>query len=238
MRFRSNAVPAPSCGTPSMNTFTCLPLKPSSISCMSEPTPPDSRSFIPGSFWSASLRFWVEFCSSFVSTATALKAERLTRPTPLETTTTSSSSVTEGFSTMFCRLRPSARISTSFSAVSKPMAETINVYFPAGAFRWYRPFSLVVQPYCVPFKYTVAKSMMLLSEESTFPDSKARPWAETPTPMHQHNTKNTPHLKFSLPRENAEFLIFCNSCLLFRTNFLPAKLAWLCGEGNRQKWVI
>ena len=135
MLFRSKAVPAPSCGTPSINTFTCLPLNPSSISCMSEPTPPDSRSFIPGSFCNASLKFLVEFCSSRVSTATALKAERLMRPTPLETTTTSSSSVTEGFRMIFCLLRPSARISTSFSTVSNPIAETVSVYFPAGAFR-------------------------------------------------------------------------------------------------------
>ena len=34
--------------TPSINIFTCLPLKPSNINCISEPTPPDSRSFIPG----------------------------------------------------------------------------------------------------------------------------------------------------------------------------------------------
>ena len=48
---------------------------------MSDPTPPDSRSFMPGALASASLRFLVVFCNSFVSTATALNAERLSRLT-------------------------------------------------------------------------------------------------------------------------------------------------------------
>lgn len=61
------------------------------MSCMSDPTPPDSRSFIPGALVSASLRFLVVFCNSFVSTATALNADRLTRLTPVDTTVTSSS---------------------------------------------------------------------------------------------------------------------------------------------------
>ena len=42
---------------------------------------------------------------------------------------------TEGFKITFCLLRPSAKISTSFSTVSNPMAETVSIYFPAGAFR-------------------------------------------------------------------------------------------------------
>lgn len=61
------------------------------MSCMSDPTPPDSRSFIPGALVNASLRFLVVFCNSFVSTATALNADRLTRLTPVDTTVTSSS---------------------------------------------------------------------------------------------------------------------------------------------------
>ena len=91
MLFSPNELPTPSCGTPSMNTLTCLPLKPSSINCMSEPTPPASLSFMPGAFAKASLRLLVVFCISRVSTATALKAERFSRLTPLDTTTTSSS---------------------------------------------------------------------------------------------------------------------------------------------------
>lgn len=96
MLFKPNELPVPSCGIPSMNTLTCLPLKPSIITCMSEPTPPDSRSFMPGTLASASLRFLVVFCNSLVSTATALKAERLTRLTPVDTTVTSSSCCTSG----------------------------------------------------------------------------------------------------------------------------------------------
>ena len=104
MLFRPNELPTPSCGTPSMKTFTCFPLKPSSISCMSEPTPPDSLSFIPGALARASLRLLVLFFISFVSTATALNAERFRRLTPFDTTTTSSSSVTDGFNVIMCLL--------------------------------------------------------------------------------------------------------------------------------------
>ena len=46
---------------------------------------------MPGAFAKASLRLLVVFCISRVSTATALKAERFSRLTPLDTTTTSSS---------------------------------------------------------------------------------------------------------------------------------------------------
>ena len=87
------------------------------------------------------------------------------------------------------------------------MAETTSVYFPAGAFRWNKPFSLVVQPYCVPFKYTVAKSMMLLSEESTFPDKRERPCAASEHAPTNHNKKSTLHFMFSLPREKNKLLI-------------------------------
>ena len=115
--FSAKELPTPSCGTPSINTFTCFPLKPSSISCMSDPTPPDSRSFIPGAFPSASLRFLVEFCSSFVSTAMALNAERFRRLTPLETTTTSSSSSACGVMVIFCFTRCPSISLTCFSTV-------------------------------------------------------------------------------------------------------------------------
>ena len=36
------------------------------------------------------------------------------------------------------------------------------------------PCSLVVHPYCVPFRYTVAKSITLLSVDTTLPDSDVR----------------------------------------------------------------
>ena len=117
MLFRANELPTPSCGTPSIKTFTCFPLKPSSISCMSEPTPPDSRSFMPGALASASLRLLVEFCSSLVSTAMALKAERFRRLMPLETTTTSSSSSTCGVMVIFCFTRWPSISLTCFSTV-------------------------------------------------------------------------------------------------------------------------
>ncbi len=97
------------------------------MSCMSEPTPPDSRSFIPGALASASLRFFVVFWNSFASTATALNADLLIRLTPVEVTTTSSSSVVDGFITMFNRFLSPSTSCTFLSAVSNPMAETINV---------------------------------------------------------------------------------------------------------------
>ena len=75
-----------------MKTLMCFPLNPSSIRDMSEPTPPDSRIFIPGSLVRASLRFRVVFLRSLVSTATALKAERLIFPTPPAAVTTDPSS--------------------------------------------------------------------------------------------------------------------------------------------------
>ena len=89
MLFSPNEEPTPSCGTPSMNTFTCLPLKPSSIRFMSEPTPPLSRSFSPGALARASPSVFVVLSMSRVSTATALYAEFFTRLTPLDTTVTS-----------------------------------------------------------------------------------------------------------------------------------------------------
>lgn len=70
--FSPNDEPTPSCGTPSIKTFTCLPLNPSSMTCMSEPTPPVSLIFIPGTFSRASLRFSEEFDNPLVSTTTAL----------------------------------------------------------------------------------------------------------------------------------------------------------------------
>ena len=115
--FRLKELPTPSCGTPSINIFTCLPLKPSSVSCMSEPTPPDSRTFIPGAFASASLRLLLEFCSSFVSSATALNAERFKRLIPFETTTTSSSSVDCGVMVIFCLVLSPPVSFTGFSTV-------------------------------------------------------------------------------------------------------------------------
>ena len=72
---------------------------------MSDPTPPDSRSFMPGALASASLRFLVVFCNSFVSTATALNAERLRRLTPVDTTVTSSNCWVSGLIVMFCLTR-------------------------------------------------------------------------------------------------------------------------------------
>ena len=133
MLFRSNDVPAPSCGIPSMNIFTCLPVNPSRLICMSEPTPPDSLTRIPGSFCRASLRFLVVFCSSFVSIATTLYAERFTLVSPVEATVSSSRFVTDGLrmTTSFC-FSPFF-ICIVFSFVSKPMADTTSVYVPAGA---------------------------------------------------------------------------------------------------------
>ena len=132
MLFRSNAVLAPSCGTPSMNTFTCLPLNPSSISCISEPTPPVSRSFMPGSLVRASPRFLAEFCNPLVSTATALKAERFTLPIELPVTTEPSRRVMDGFNLMSCFIVSPEDMVTLFSYVSKPMADTASVYSPVG----------------------------------------------------------------------------------------------------------
>ena len=127
MLFSPNELPTPSCGTPSMNTLMCLPLNPSSESCISEPTPPDSRTFIPGAFAKASLRLRLEFSKPFVSSATALKAERFRRLIPLETMTTSSSSSVLGRMVMFCLMRsPLVRV-TCFSTVSYPMADTTSV---------------------------------------------------------------------------------------------------------------
>ena len=115
--FRLKELPTPSCGTPSMNTLTCFPLKPSSINCISEPTPPDSRSFMPGALVKASLRFFVVFWSSFVSTATALNADRLMRLTPVDTTVTSSSCWVSGVIVIFCfTLCPLSSV-TAFSTV-------------------------------------------------------------------------------------------------------------------------
>lgn len=97
MLLSPNELPAPSCGTPSMNIFTCLPLKPSSMRFMSEPTPPDSRSFSPGVLARASLSVLVVLSMSRVSTATALYAEFLTLLTPADTTETSSSCMASSF---------------------------------------------------------------------------------------------------------------------------------------------
>ena len=103
--FKPKASPTPSWGTPSIKIFTCLPVKPSSIIDISEPTPPDSRNFSPGVRANASLTFFVEFCRFSVPIATALKADRFTRLTPLAIITTSSNCTSESDSTMFifCR---------------------------------------------------------------------------------------------------------------------------------------
>lgn len=87
------------------------------MSCMSDPTPPDSRSFIPGALVSASLRFLVVFCNSFVSTATALNADRLTRLTPVDTTVTSSSCRVSGVIVTFCLTLCPLTSVTGFSTV-------------------------------------------------------------------------------------------------------------------------
>ena len=55
-----------------MKTLTCLPVKPSMEYDKSDPTPPDSRSFMPGSWVKASERVFVVFCKARVSTATTL----------------------------------------------------------------------------------------------------------------------------------------------------------------------
>ena len=89
MLFSPNEEPTPSCGTPSMNTFTCLPLKPSTITFMSEPTPPLWRSFSPGALASASASVLVVLRMARASTATALYDEFFTRLTPPATTLTS-----------------------------------------------------------------------------------------------------------------------------------------------------
>ena len=102
--LRPNEAPTPSCGMPSMNILTCLPLNPSIIRDMSEPTPPDSLNFSPGAFESASLRFFVVFCISRVSTAMVLKADFFTLPTPPATTTTSLSFVSLSMCSPRCLL--------------------------------------------------------------------------------------------------------------------------------------
>ena len=56
---------------------------------------------MPGVLANASLRLLVEFSNSFASSATALKAERFTRLTPLDTTSTPSSSIAAGRSRRF-----------------------------------------------------------------------------------------------------------------------------------------
>ena len=103
MLLSPNDAPTPSCGTPSINTFTLLPLNPSIISDMSEPTPPDSLNFSPGAFESASLRFFVVFCISLVSTAIVLNADFFTLLTPPATTTTSSSCNSLSMCLPWCR---------------------------------------------------------------------------------------------------------------------------------------
>ena len=97
------------------------------MSCMSEPIPPVSRSLTPGTVVSTSARFLFSPAIPFKSTATALNADLLIRLTPVEVITTSSSSVVDGFITMFnLFLSPSVRC-TFLSTVSNPTADTINV---------------------------------------------------------------------------------------------------------------
>ena len=115
--FNPKELPTPSCGTPSIKIFTCLPLNPSSINCMSEPTPPDSRNFMPGALARASLRLLVLFFNSFVSTATALNADRFTRLTPVETTVTSSNICSLGTRVIFIFIRSPLFSETFFSTV-------------------------------------------------------------------------------------------------------------------------
>ena len=133
--FRSRAVPAPSCGTPSMNTFTWRPEKPSSMSCMSEPTPPVSRSLTPGTAVRASARFLFSPAMPLRSSATALKAERLTRATWLASTFTSASSMSRGRILTLIFLRSPAVRVTVCSTVSYPMALNTRVWMPASTCR-------------------------------------------------------------------------------------------------------
>jgi hypothetical protein len=93
----------------------------------SELTPPDSRTFIPGAFASASLKLLLEFCSSFVSSATALNAERFKRLIPFETTTTSSSSVDCGVMVIFCLVLSPPVSFTGFSTVLIKMNASISI---------------------------------------------------------------------------------------------------------------
>ena len=87
-----NDWPTPSWGTPSINTLTCLPLNPSIIICMSEPTPPVSLILIPDTLLSIPEMLAVELCCIFASMATALNGDSLMRCTAdLASITTSSS---------------------------------------------------------------------------------------------------------------------------------------------------
>ncbi len=93
MLLRLNELPTPSCGTPSMNIFTCFPLKPSIVTAISDPTPPLSLIFIPGALFRASLNVLVVFTRSRVFIAVALNAEFLILFNGLATTITSASCV-------------------------------------------------------------------------------------------------------------------------------------------------
>lgn len=72
MLFSPNELPTPSCGTPSMKILTCFPLNPSSVMAVLDPTPPDSRTFTPGTLASVPARSRVVLCSPLASMATAL----------------------------------------------------------------------------------------------------------------------------------------------------------------------
>ena len=111
-----------------MNTLMCRPVKPSSDSCMSDPTPPLSRILMPDVCRSASPRLAVLFCMARVSMPAALNAELTTRCDMLWLTVTSSICSLLGTSrTCSSWDVPLPSITTSCSAVANPKHDTTSV---------------------------------------------------------------------------------------------------------------
>lgn len=131
---------------------------------------PDSRSFTPGNFFNASLKFFVELAHSFASTATALNGVFFTLST-LDAVTVNSSNISasSGITRLTVAATPFSTVTRCFT-VLYPIADTTNVYWPTGAFSTKKTLRSDTQPYDVPSKDTVAKSTGLLSSETNFPD--------------------------------------------------------------------
>lgn len=105
------------------------------MSCMSEPIPPVSRSLTPGTVVSTSARFLFSPAMLFKSTATALNADLLMRPTWLASTFTSASSISFWCILTFNFWRSPAWRVTVRSTVAYPIALNTNVCFPASTFK-------------------------------------------------------------------------------------------------------
>ncbi len=151
MLFSPKELPTPSWGAPSMNTLMCLPLKPSIVTAISEPTPPFSLIFRPGAFCSASPSVLVVFDKFCVLIVTALYAEFLILFTGFPTTVTSASLDTEVSLTLSLDSCPGT-ISVRCSCFSNPTEENTTVYFPGGTCSRYAPRSSVMHEDGVPLR--------------------------------------------------------------------------------------